>query len=287
MLLEPFCVLLTILSHSFAHHPAIRAGSMWKYVLLLLAVAQVSLASPHQHLEAVERFREYLKIRTDQPTPDYAAAATFLIDQAEDMKLPYEKFEFVEGKPVIVLKWAGQQPELESVMLNSHIDVVPAEVSKWQKPPFGAEVDEQGNIYARGAQDMKCVGMQYLEAIRRLQAAGYRPLRTVYVTFVPDEEVGGKAGMLPFTESDFFQAMQVGVSLDEGWATPEEVYPVFYAERTPWWLVIRSSGNPGHGSKLYDNSAMEGLLVRRRRIPPLRDSRRVEGLCGIEEDPKL
>eukprot|EP00854_Cymbomonas_tetramitiformis_P025820 gene25820-31594_t len=212
---------------------------MWKYVLLLLAVAQVSLASPHQHLEAVERFREYLKIRTDQPTPDYAAAATFLIDQAEDMKLPYEKFEFVEGKPVIVLKWAGQQPELESVMLNSHIDVVPAEGNR--KPPFGAEVDEQGNIYARGAQDMKCVGMQYLEAIRRLQAAGYRPLRTVYVTFVPDEEVGGKAGMLPFTESDFFQAMQgiveqphmhmpsliqqcmqVGVSLDEGWATPEE-----------------------------------------------------------------
>ena len=36
---------------------------------------------------------------------------------------------------------------------------------------------------------MKCVCMQYLEALRRLVARGWRPRRTVHLTFVPDEEV--------------------------------------------------------------------------------------------------
>jgi len=34
-------------------------------------------------------------------------------------------------------------------------------------------------------QDMKCVGMQYLEAIRRLKAAGVTCRRTLHITFVP------------------------------------------------------------------------------------------------------
>ena len=34
---------------------------------------------------AVERFREYLRLRTAQPTPDYEAAATFLTQQGRDI----------------------------------------------------------------------------------------------------------------------------------------------------------------------------------------------------------
>lgn len=30
----------------------------------------------------------------------------------------------------------------------------------WTYPPFEAVKDSQGNIYARGAQDMKCVSIQ-------------------------------------------------------------------------------------------------------------------------------
>jgi len=32
---------------------------------------------------------------------------------------------------------------------------------------------------------MKGVGMQYLEAVRRLKAKGFTPERTIHVTFVP------------------------------------------------------------------------------------------------------
>lgn len=55
---------------------------------------------------------------------------------------------------------------------------------KWDYPPFEAKKDKNGNIYARGAQDMKCITIQHLEAIRRLKKCG--PLkRTVHLSFVP------------------------------------------------------------------------------------------------------
>lgn len=64
---------------------------------------------------------------------------------------------------------------------------------------------------------MKCVGMQYLEAIRRLKALGFEPARSVYLSFVPDEEIGGRAGAEKFAESDEFQKLNVGIVLDEGY----------------------------------------------------------------------
>lgn len=49
-----------------------------------------------------------------------------------------------------------------------------------------------------------------------------------------DEETGGVEGMQVFVHSDEFKALNVGFSLDEGIASPNEVFPVFYAERSIW-----------------------------------------------------
>ncbi|XP_027089442.1 uncharacterized protein [Coffea arabica] len=211
----------------------------------------------------ISRFRQYLQINTAQPKPNYHEAADFLISQANSLSLESQVLEFVQGKPLVLLKWPGKKPALPSILLNSHTDVVPSEHHKWAHPPFDAHLDSAtGNIYARGSQDMKCVGMQYLEAIRKLKASpSFRqPLRTVYLSFVPDEEIGGHPGAEMFAHSEVFQKMNVGVVLDEGLASPDDFYRVFYAERSPMWLVIKATGPPGHGAKLYDNSAMENLL---------------------------
>lgn len=63
---------------------------------------------------------------------------------------------------------------------------------------------------------MKCVGMQYLEAIRNLKASGFEPVRSVYLSFVPDEEIGGRDGAEKFAGSDVFKNLNVGIVLDEG-----------------------------------------------------------------------
>ena len=90
-------------------------------------------------------------------------------------------------------------------MLNSHIDVVPVFPDQWDHPPFSAHKTDDGWIYGRGTQDMKCVGIWYMEAIRNLKKEGFQPKRTIHVMWVPDEEIGGHDGMEKLIETDFFK----------------------------------------------------------------------------------
>ncbi|KAG2239500.1 hypothetical protein Bca52824_091746 [Brassica carinata] len=227
--------------------------------LLILALCILSAAADDGEA-IVSRFQEYLRIDTVQPKPDYYKAVDFINSQAKSLSLESQTNEFVKGKPHLLLKWVGSDPTLPAILLNSHTDVVPFEESKWTHHPLHAHMDNQGDIYARGSQDMKCVGMQYIEAIRKLQASGFHPIRSVYLSFVPDEEIGGHDGAEKFAESHLFKSLNVGIVLDEGLPSPSKSYRVFYGERSPWWLVIKAKGPPGHGAKLYDNSAIENLL---------------------------
>ncbi|KAI4358029.1 hypothetical protein L6164_001939 [Bauhinia variegata] len=230
-------------------------------LLLLVSSSKIEALDPTLSApETVARFQQYLQINTAQPNPQYYEVVDFLISQAKSLSLESQTIEFVKGKPLVLLKWLGTNPHLPAILLYSHTDVVPSELDKWTHHPFSAHIDEKGDIYARGSQDMKCVGMQYLEAIRRLKASGFQPLRTVYLSFAPDEEIGGHDGAEKFAESEIFDNLNVGIVLDEGLASPGENYRAFYAERSPWWLVIKATGAPGHGARLYDNSAMENLL---------------------------
>ncbi|KAK7310331.1 hypothetical protein RJT34_07784 [Clitoria ternatea] len=232
-------------------------------VVVLLVTMSIQIASEEAEEDnIISRFQEYLRINTSQPNPRYQEAAEFLISEGKSLSLEAQSIELAPGKPLILMKWEGTNPNLPSILLYSHTDVVPSEQDKWAHHPFSAHVDSNGLIHARGSQDMKCVGMQYLEAIRRLKSRHqhFRPLRTLYVAFSPDEEIGGHDGAEKFVQSPVFRDMNVGVVLDEGLASPDEHYRVFYAERSPMWLVIKAVGAPGHGSKLYDNSAMENLL---------------------------
>jgi len=206
---------------------------------------------------AVTLFREYVRIETVQPNPDNDGAMKFLIDYAKSLDLPYVIHECVPGKPILIMTWEGTDPALTSVILNSHTDVVPVFPEHWIHPPFSAHKDELGNIYGRGTQDMKCVGIQHLEAIRRLKSAGKRMKRTIHLTFVPDEEVGGIDGMAMFVKTNVFKSLNAGFSLDEGLAGPEDEIPLYYGERNVFWIKITCHGSPGHGSRFLENTAAE------------------------------
>ena len=80
------------------------------------------------------------------------------------------------------------------------------------------------------------------------------------MSYVPEEEIGGPDGAAKFVESKEFEDLNVGFVLDEGQASPGDEFRVFYADRTPWNVIIKSKGAPGHGSRLYDNGAMENLM---------------------------
>ncbi|ERN07606.1 hypothetical protein AMTR_s00157p00064680 [Amborella trichopoda] len=228
--------------------------------LLLLSLFPLLSLSLHDDHTPISRFRHYLSINTAHPEPDYPSAASFLTSQALSLSLLTKTLYFAPNKPLLLFTWPGSDPSLPSVLFNSHIDSVPAEAEKWAHPPFSATRDAHGNIYARGTQDDKCVGMQYLEAVRRLKAKSYTPTRTIHISFVPDEEIGGYDGTMKFVESKEFESLNVGFVLDEGQASPGDEYRVFYADRSPIAVILRAVGPPGHGSRMFENGAMENLM---------------------------
>lgn len=67
-------------------------------------------------------------------------------------------------------------------------------------------------------------------------------------------------GAAKFAVSEEFKELKVGFVLDEGQANPGDEFRVFYADRTPWNLIVKAKGMPGHGSRMFDNSAMENLM---------------------------
>uniref|UniRef100_A0A8C9T4I5 N-acyl-aliphatic-L-amino acid amidohydrolase n=1 Tax=Scleropages formosus TaxID=113540 RepID=A0A8C9T4I5_SCLFO len=200
---------------------------------------------------AVSLFREYLRLRTVHPEPDYGAALRFLDRMALELKLPAKKVEVCPGRVVLIMTWLGSKPSLKSIVLNSHVDVVPVyQVST--RPSLG-------NLrpLCRALKPLRVV--TYIEAVRRLRARGTTLPRTVHFLFVPDEEVGGHAGMEMFVKHPEFTKLNIGFALDEGLANPGESYTVFYGERNPWWITVKCPGDPGHGSRFVENTAAEKL----------------------------
>jgi len=229
---------------------------------------------------AVEAFQQYIRIRTDQPHPKYLDAIEFLKHQADSFGFEYEVLEMrgkqtadpLQSRPVFVITYAGTESWLPGVVFYSHMDVVPADETKWLYEPFSAHKDEQGRIYGRGTQDMKSVGIQHLYALARLQQTGFIPRRNIFVVFCNDEEIGGTYGMQKFLRSKKWQAMNVGVVIDEGLASPDDNYVFFYGERTPWWGKVSAQGPPGHGSRYIPGTAMEKTMNFLKKLMDLRDS---------------
>eukprot|EP00747_Dinoflagellata_sp_TGD_P179384 gnl/TRDRNA2_/TRDRNA2_30121_c0_seq1.p1 gnl/TRDRNA2_/TRDRNA2_30121_c0~~gnl/TRDRNA2_/TRDRNA2_30121_c0_seq1.p1 ORF type:complete len:524 (-),score=65.56 gnl/TRDRNA2_/TRDRNA2_30121_c0_seq1:77-1648(-) len=230
--------------------------------------------------EALQRFRDFIRI----PSISGEGPTNGAYDQCAEWLMAFCKR--IEGcrvqqilphsaKPVVIATLVGQQPSLPAIVLNSHYDVVPVMREHWSVDPFAAEIkegyigpqvspdiaDAGPCVYGRGAQDMKNVCCQYIEALLRLTQTGWRPLRTIHLTFVPDEEIGGKDGMGLFLQTDEFQALRpIAFALDEGLANPRDVFTVFYGERTPWWLLVRATGPTGHGSRFIKDTAIQKLM---------------------------
>ncbi|KAF2350463.1 N-acyl-L-amino-acid amidohydrolase [Trinorchestia longiramus] len=208
---------------------------------------------------AVTRFREYVRIKTVQPEPDYESCTAWLRARGEAVGGEVRIVESAPQRPVVIITFKGTNPQLPTLLLNSHTDVVPVFPEHWKYDPFSAHKDEEGNIYGRGTQDMKCVGMQYLEAIDRMRKQGKTFMRTIHLSFVPDEEIGGFLGMKEFVKMPEFRDLNVGFALDEGYANPTENFSLFYGERTVWWVLVKCAGQPGHGSQFLTNTAGEKL----------------------------
>ena len=189
-----------------------------------------------EEIDAVSLLQTLVKFPTvsDSAALDgtYNAAASWILDQLKGIGLENCRIveESLPNKPIVVASWIGSQPELPCILLNSHYDVVPVVETEWEVPAFGGLIKDN-RLYGRGTQDMKSVCIQYIVALKHMKRIGIRPKRTVHLSFVPDEEIGGTDGMGRLLCSDWFEEIKpVSLAMDEGLASEGESCCFFSVE---------------------------------------------------------
>lgn len=99
--------------------------------------------------------------------------------------------------------------------MQAHLDTVPVESSEWSVGPFSGEIAD-GNIWGRGAVDMKNAIAITLASLTRMREKGDVPLRDLLLlVFTANEEQGGNYGAkhLVNEDADLFEGC--GVSIGE------------------------------------------------------------------------
>jgi len=208
--------------------------------------------------EAVQLLSDYLKVDTTNPPGKELAGARFLAGVLEKEGLSARVLESQPDRGNVVSTMKGKEGLLPLILLH-HIDVVPAEAEKWKYPPYsGAVVD--GEIWGRGAQDCKSLGVIELLAFLLLKREGFQPRRDIVFMATADEETGGKwgVGWLFQNHPELVKAEYVineggGMGMVVG---QKNVYSCQTAEKGICWLKLTFRGRPGHGSIPHDDNCV-------------------------------
>jgi succinyl-diaminopimelate desuccinylase len=129
---------------------------------------------------------ELLAVRSTADRPgDLGRALDFAVDFVGP-GFTVERFES-GGKPSALLHVGTDRPQRFRIILNAHLDVVPASPAQFRPRREG------DRLYARGAQDMKVSALVQAQVFR--EQARQVPY-ALALQLVTDEEVGGRDGTL-------------------------------------------------------------------------------------------
>lgn len=170
----------------------------------------------------------------------------------------------------VVARIPGRDRTLPALLVQGHLDVVPADPADWTVHPFSGEVRD-GFVWGRGAVDMKDFCAMVLAAVPTLTSPDGRPRRDIVLAFVADEETHGRFGAqwLVTTHPDLFAdcAAAIGESgafthhVHAADGRPVRLYPVGTAERGTTHLRLTARGRAGHGSRRNDENAVTRLIA--------------------------
>lgn len=124
------------------------------------------------------------------------ACHAWLANRLERMEV-FDKVDFWKLDGGFSNVVAVKDGEGEPLMFAAHSDTVPVtdvQMAAWKQEtgPLSGQIKD-GNIYGRGASDMKAGGAAVAMAMHVLKELGLKPRRPVYLTYVMSEENGGRA----------------------------------------------------------------------------------------------
>jgi acetylornithine deacetylase/succinyl-diaminopimelate desuccinylase-like protein len=211
--------------------------------------------------EVTDLLQRLLRIDTTNPPGNETAAAELLRDYLAANGVACELIAKVPERANLVARIPGGDGP--SLLLLSHTDVVLADSAEWSVGPFSGELRD-GQVWGRGALDMKGQVAASAVAIASLARDGFRPGGDLIFAATADEEVGDDFG-LSWLCREHPAVVRCDYAVNEGGgerlalANGTAVYEATTAEKmsAPFRLSVR--GRSGHASMpgIADNALVK------------------------------
>ena len=220
-------------------------------------------------MESVELLRQLLRLRSTNPPGDEGAVAEVLATHLSAAGLETKILTSPGGRASLVARLDGPT-DRPALVLLSHSDVVPVEEDAWTHDPFGGAIVD-GEIWGRGALDMKGIAVMHAAAAAALAQSEKTPAREVILIMAADEEAGGGEGARWLLDehhavAGFGDRRPPPEVISEGaygvtGLLPRPVVPIALGEKTGVWFDVVATGEPGHGGLPPQEQAIVNLAA--------------------------
>jgi acetylornithine deacetylase/succinyl-diaminopimelate desuccinylase-like protein len=211
--------------------------------------------------EVTELLQELIRIDTTNPPGNETAAAEVLQAYLEDSGAEVELYARIPERANLVARIPGRG-DGPTLLFLSHTDVVLADAAEWTADPFGGEL-RSGEIWGRGALDMKGQVAASAVAIASLAREGFEPAGELIFAATADEEVGAGFGAQWLCETHP-DAVRCDYLINEGSGERLELggkpfYMCSVAEKMSAPFRLRVRGRSGHASMpgIADNALVK------------------------------
>ena len=215
--------------------------------------------------EVVELLQSLIRLDTVNPPGSETAAAELLRDYLAESGVGSELYAKVPERANLVARLPGRG-DGPSLLLLSHTDTVVANPAEWQLDPWSGELRD-GEVWGRGALDMKGEVAASAVTIASLAREGFEPRGDLIFVAAADEEVGDDLG-LPWLCREHPDVVRADYALNEGAGERVELAGrVFYlcaaAEKMSAPFSLRVRGRAGHASMpgIADNALVKAAAL--------------------------
>ncbi|MDQ3067786.1 MAG: M20/M25/M40 family metallo-hydrolase [Actinomycetota bacterium] len=208
-----------------------------------------------------ELLQQLIRFDTTNPPGNEAACIAFVQGLLEQEGLETRIYEKEPGRPNLVSRIAGgNAPPL---LLQGHVDVVMTAGQDWKHPPFEGRL-EDGEIWGRGALDMKAGVAMLVNAFLRAKRENLELPGDLVLVVLSDEENGGDLGARFLVEEhpELFEGVRYALGEFGGFTLPiggKRFYPIQVAEKQICWLKATVRGPGGHGAMVQRGGTVARL----------------------------
>lgn len=195
---------------------------------------------------------------------DEKAVAEYVAAKLAEVGIASKFYESAPNRVSVVAKIEGIDSSRPGLVVNGHLDVVPANAADWSVDPFSGVIKD-GCIWGRGAVDMKNMDAMMLAVFRLWARHGYKPSRSIVIVFFADEEAGGIYGSRWMAENhpEVFAGCTETISEVGGFSltlnSGKRVYVIETSQKGIEWMKLTATGVASHGSMINDKNAVTRL----------------------------